>query len=449
MASERLIQRESQSGEPEVEVVIPRYGDIRERLRGLIVSNYWYDDAIHPSRAIFRPSHDKTFGEGSTLPMPLAASWMSCGPSADKSESNIIAFPAKVDRTFLDYMRRIGVLGEYALMDKFEDFPHLASRYQRPIYNVDDLPDEWDHCSVNKASTVRTINTKKHLNAISSYGAPYEVVDLRSAHADDFERIAGADGVVYVKKNNTETTSSGVLICRSPEEFQNIVRRLLEEAHTYELDMEIVVQPRIQGENRSFQYFTSPKEPDRIHVLTVSKQFVEADGKTYAGNENPPMNLEVIDGNVRLLMTDMHRRIHTIDPQTFGFVMCDFFQREDNTCLTFDPGLRVSGNTPTILARMFVEEQTGEHGQYTSEFFGMSEGKFFTDGSKSGTSFADYTRPIDALMGPKAAMKDGSCVLPWGYNQYKGEGLFIAVAKSRADLVEVIQDTRKVIQSSS
>lgn len=426
----------------DLHLTVPTFSQLRDTLRRKIVSNFWHNSDAEPSRLPYRPSFERK-GRGSSLVMPLSASWMSSGPDVPKDESNVVAFPKGVDRTFTDYMKSIGVLGRDAYID-FRDFPVLAQQEGMPIYNVDDLPKAWDAYSAVPASLSRYVNTKKYVTDLTSSPAPYEIVDLRTATAADFDRIGGGK-TVYVKLNNTENTGTGVRRCKSAAEFAELVKelRLEAEAHQegdYALDFDIVVQPSIDGINRSFQCFVTPEEPTHVRALTVSKQFVEDDGVTYNGNENPPIQLEDIDPEVSILMRDMVARIKTIDPQVFGFIMCDFFETPDGRRLAFDPGLRPTGNTATVQARMFIEEVTGQQG-YHSHFF-------FVPSDKPNTPFKDYTRPIDSLMGPDAAVKEKATVLPWGYNQHKGNGLFIAVARTQQQVSALIEETKGVLLRS-
>lgn len=375
--------------------------------------------------------------------MSLAASWMSSGPSAPLKDSNVIAFPSGVDRTFPEYMESIGILGRRAYID-FEDFPALAEKEQKQIYNVDDLPEAWDQHSAVPAKLSRFVNTKKYVTDLTSFPAPYQLVDMRTTTAEDFKRIGGGQ-TVYVKLNNTENTGKGVRRCQSAEEYMALIAELRLEADAnqegpYALDYELVLQPSIAGINRSFQCFVTPEEPSLVRALTVSKQYVEDDGVTYAGNENPPITLEDLDPQVSLLMRDMVARIKNIDPKVFGFIMCDFFETPDGQRLAFDPGLRPTGNTATVQARMFIEEITREPG-YHSHFF-------FVPSDKPDTPFKKYIQPIDSLMGPKAAIREKATVLPWGYNQHKGNGLFIAIARTQQQVTALIEETKGVLLRS-
>lgn len=420
---------------PDIRIKVPTYSEIREKLGNVIVSNIWHDGGVDPKREAFRPDFAKLNGVGATLNMPLAASWMSSGPSAEKEKTNIVVFPKKVDRTFTQYMQQQSILGDHVFGD-FSDLPQVAGDKGMPIYSVDDLPVEWDSIAKNNAKLMRVVNTKKYLSQLSSFAAPYELVNLKTTTEEDFLRFGG--GRIYIKKNNSENTGNGVIICDTVDDYLRIVQELKTEAEREGLDNEIVLQGKVDGINSSFQYFTTPDRPNDLDVITVSKQFVGPDGKTYAGSENPPLSLEDVEPDVAALIIDMHERIRALDPTTFGFVMCDFFRTKDGL-LAFDPGLRPTGNTATTLARMHVEEATNTPGYWS--------GLFFVPSQKPGTSFKEYIEPIDGLMGTDAALRDGNAALPWGYNQYQGNGLFIAVSRTREGVQAVMDECKRVLVS--
>lgn len=421
------------------EIVLPRFTEVTAGLRRTLVSNFWWDEDVDSSR-VFRPAFRRLNGKGSQLVMPLAASWLSTGPDAPVSEGNIIAFLEGVDPTFLHYMQRLGVLGSYDILSSLDDLPRLSRYYNRPIYNVDDLPDAWDLHSKNKAATVRMVNTKKYLRELSSFSAPYEIVDLQRTTAEDFVRIAGAEQILFLKKNNTENTSNGVLICRSSEEYMETVEQLRIEAERYDLDFEIVLQGKIDGKNRSFQFFMTPEDPGHLPLLAHSFQLTGADGKSYLGNENPPLTPDAITPNLRAMVLDMAERIRSIDPQTFGFVMCDYFETADGP-LTFDPGLRATGNTATLLAGLFAEERANDGIRRHNQLFGAA----LPDAAEM--SFETFIRPVDRLMDPATVEKGEPCVLPWGYNQHQGKGLFIAIGRTREEMQGVLCDAASLLQS--
>ncbi|TSC79197.1 MAG: hypothetical protein G01um101425_697 [Candidatus Peregrinibacteria bacterium Gr01-1014_25] len=415
---------------------LPSYTDVtRERLRNVIVSNIWWEDRLD-ARRVFRPTMDR-HGPGSHLSMPLSASWMSSGPQADGKDTNVVAFPTGVDRTFVDFMERLGVLGRHTFVD-FYKLGQLSRESGKLLYSVDDLPSAWDAVAINRSETHRLINTKKFLRPLSAWAAPYETVDLTRTTPDDFTRVGGG-GRVYVKLNNTENTGDGVRPVDSVEQYVALVAELRAHATKHNLDTEICLQTHIQGRNHSFQYVMRPGDT-RLGLIALSNQRVEADGVTYAGNENLPLTPDILTPEIAAVMTDMAARIRRIDPQAFGCVMCDYFTTEDGRTLTFDPGLRPTGNTATALARMFIEEQTGKS-PLVSEFFFVPTTPAERDFSATVSPLGDRTT-VDSLE------KRGYGVLPWGYNQYAGRGPWIAVGMTQAKLREAVDDATGILKAA-
>lgn len=443
-------------------ITMPTLARIRDTMRRKIITHSWHNESIDPTRAGMRPSFSDLYGEGSTLTMPLAASWLSSGPGACEDDTNIVAFPKGVDRSFVQYMQSIGVLGKHSFVD-FQSLSALANRTSRLIYSVDELPEEWDSVSANTARAMRLVNTKKELHALSNFPVPYVRADLQELASDMQKRIgslralknihqiiweryrtylygvlcdpsrpAMADRPLYIKLNNTEASGIGVFRCDSADDFKKTIVSLREKALLHDLDTEIVIQPKVDGKNKSFQYILNPGEPHRIQLLTLSEQFIADDGVTYVSSINAPIFDKDISSHLAVLMTNMARHIQAIDLDAFGCVMCDYFELKDGKLLAFDPGLRPTGNTATAIARLLIQEQAGSP---------MHSTLFCPETTKRETPFKTFIQPLGALMGPDAAAKDGCCVLPWGYNHIQGRGLFIGVAKTREELENLVQDT--------
>lgn len=408
----------------------------RHRLGGVLVSNIWWEDRIDPRR-VFRPTMNR-FGPGSHLTMPLAASWMSSSPTtAVDAPGNIVVFPRDVDKTFIAFMQKLGVLGAHTFAN-FHELPDVARREGKKIYSVDDLPEEWDEFVANRSATHRLVNAKQYLRPLSAWAAEYELADLDTTTAADFERIGGGKRV-YVKLCNTENTGDGVRPVDTAEQYLALVTGLKTQADAYGLSRQIVLQPSITGRNNSFQFVMRPGE-SRLGLIALSNQRVADDGVTYAGSENLPLTPAALNPEITAMMTDMAARIRAIDPEAFGCVMCDYFTLEDCRLVTFDPGLRPTGNTATSLARMFTEEQL-QSGPLVSEFF-------FVPVQPAERDFDTFQKPMESITGVNSVAAQGYGVLPWGYNQYMGRGPLIAVAVTREKLQEAIGEATGMLMTA-
>lgn len=439
-------------------IVFPTFDRIRDTMRRKIIAHMWVNVRVDRCREGFRPSFSDLYGEGADFTMPLAASWLSSGPDAHTDETNIIAFPKGIDKSAVAYMRDIGMLGKHAFTD-FKKLPDLAKRHKRLLYNVDELPEKWDPISANSARTMRLVNTKKELYSLSGSAVPFLRASLRELYRDltsGFGKFGTIKSIpeflwgrfhrhfhtspdttpLYIKLNNTEASGIGVFKCDSPGLFQEHIQRLYGEAWIEDLDDEIVIQPHVDGKNRNFQYILDPGFPNRLQLLTLSEQHVADDGVTYLSSLNAPIHREHVSPRLAALMTDMARRIQTVDLNAFGCVMCDYFELPNGDLQTFDPGLRPTGNTATAVARLFVQEQTGTP---------MYSSLFSVHSHKPQTAFKNYIQPIDALMGPDAAARDKNCILPWGYNHIGGNGLFIAVSSTQDELRSIMEEAERTL----
>jgi len=153
---------------------------------------------------------------------------------------------------------------------------------------------------------------------------------------------------VWLLTCNTESPGAGVFIARDEAEFAAVRADIREKQAKFGLNRKLVIQPEVKGRNRSFQIFMDPSAPEQISVVAITDQLVEADGKTYKASINRAITAE----NVRHagpMIVDMVARVRARYPSAFGFLMCDYFET-DSGVVAFDPGIRPTGNTATVLA---------------------------------------------------------------------------------------------------
>src|SRR5262245_41148514 len=91
-------------------LVRPTFDTIRRSLAGRYVATIWMDAVMDPSRAGFRPSYKTLHGPGAGHMMAFVGTWLSTGPGSEEG-GNVVLFPEDMDRTLLDYARRVGLLG--------------------------------------------------------------------------------------------------------------------------------------------------------------------------------------------------------------------------------------------------------------------------------------------------------------------------------------------------
>ncbi len=422
LASKDSVERLYPEGHPLHRLVRPTFDTLRRALGGAYISAIWVDSSQDPSRAGFRVSYDELYGPGSVNVMPFIASWLSTGAGSGP-EGNVVLLPEAIDRTVVDHMKRVGLLGEVDFVRNIADLKRKVAASGRKVYSIDDLGDDFDAHSVVTGELSRWLNSKGDLPSVTAYAPQETVKDMYDATLDDYERARRGDGRVFLKTCNTEAGGAGVFIASSAEEFDGHLRQLREKQQKWNLSRKLVIQPEIKGRNRSFQVFLDPRRPDEVQVVAVTDQLVEADGKTYSASINHPITPETLD-HVGPAMLDMVDRVWARHPEAFGFLMSDYFQTDDGVVI-YDPGIRPTGNTATALACHFARKLTGRD---------MQVGMIHLRTGRNGLKFEAFARVAGALAEPENLIREGLAVLPWGWNDVVGFGVLIAIAPDREGL---------------
>jgi hypothetical protein len=413
------------AGHPLERLVAPSFDSIRRSLAGRFISSIWVDSGHDPSRAGFRPSYDDKYGPGSVNVMPFTATWLSTGPG-EEPEGNTILLPAAIDRTAVDWMQRHGLLGRVEYVDGIGHLKRLVAASGRKVYSIDDLGEEFDAHSDVTAPMSKWLNAKDDLASLSRF-APRELVkDMYEVTAEDYHRVRGGGGRVFLKTSNTESAGQGVFICNDLAEFEAHLAHNRERQAKWGLNRRLVIQAEIRGRNRSFQVFLDPARPAELQVAAVTDQLVEADGKTYKGSVNYPITAANVE-KVGPAMLDMVDRIRARHPDAFGFLMCDYFETDDGVVI-YDPGLRPTGNTATAMALHFARKLTGED---------LFVSNFHLRSGVNGLKFADFAERMGALVDPEELARTRTGVLPWGWNDILGFGVLIGVAPDEGSFEEL------------
>jgi hypothetical protein len=393
----------------------PTFNTIRRALAGPWISCIWNDASEDPTRAGFRPSFDDLYGPGSVNVMPAIACWLSTGPGF--GDGNRVALPSAIDRSVVQYAIDHGLLGDHEFVYSIPDLKKRVSTSGRKVYSIDDLGTDFDVHAVVTSEASKWLNSKDDLASISAY-APNEIVkDMYEVTVDDYRHVLGDGRRVYLKTNNTEATGAGVFICNSEDEFHDHMEAIRATQAQFSLNRDLVIQPELTGQNRSFQVFLDPKRPDCIQVIALSDQFVEDDGKTYKSSINYPITAESM-ALVGPVIVDMVKRIRERTPDVFGFLMCDFFE-EDGNITVYDPGIRPTGNTATAMVLHFARMLAG------CDLFVQN---FSIDTRTPGYQFGEFCTRMGSLVEPENIAREHRAVLPWGWNHVTGIGALIGVA---------------------
>lgn len=418
------------AGHPLRRLVRPTFDTIRRTLRGRFVATIWLDGAMDPGRAGFRPSYEALHGPGAGHMMAFVAAWLSTGPGSERG-GNIALFTEDVDPTLLAYAERVGLLGPW---ERVKDLPALRERVARTslcIYNIDDLGPELDPYAVVSSELSRRMSSKDALRDITGYGPSEVVKDMYDVGPDDFAAAQQGGGRVFLKTCNTENAGLGVFIARTVGEFEAHLATIRGQQARFGLRRELVVQPEIVGENKSFQVLLDPESRGEIQVVALSDQLVEADGKTYRSSINHAITPENVEP-VGAAILDMVDHVWAKHPEAFGFMMSDYFATKTGPVI-YDPGLRPTGNTATALAGHLARKLTGRH--FTTSLLPFPTGK-------AGLSFEGFARRAGALVEPHNLVTEGRALMPWGWNPIQGFGMLIVIAEDQAGVDALSAEVR-------
>jgi hypothetical protein len=409
----------------------PTFNTIRRALAGPWISCIWNDASEDPTRAGFRPSYDDVYGPGTVNVMPAIACWLSTGPGSG-TDGNRIALPSAIDRSVVQYAVDHGLLGDHEFVYGIADLKKRVGASGRKVYSIDDLGRDFDAHAVISSGASEWLNSKDDLATISAF-APTEIVkDMYAVTVEDYRHVLGDGRRVYLKTNNTEAAGAGVFICNSEDEFQGHIDGVHARQAQFNLNRSLVIQPELTGQNRNFQVFLDPENPDCIQVIALTDQLVEDDGKTYKSSINYTITADSM-ATVGPVIVDMVTRIRARVPDAFGFLMCDFF--EDGERITiYDPGIRPTGNTATAMVVHFSRMLAGRD---------LYVQNFNIDTRTPGYQFGEFCTRMGSLVEPESIATEHHGILPWGWNHVTGLGALIGVAPDQAAWQAMVDETRR------
>jgi hypothetical protein len=244
---------------------------------------------------------------------------------------------------------------------------------------------------------------------------------------EDFAAAHEPGRRVFIKTCNTESAGEGIFPVSSLEEFRTELAGIRERTVKYDLNRMLVLQPEVVGVNKSFQIFMHPGTVQTIEVVALTDQLVGDDGKKYAGSINhdlTPERLEIVGPAI----IDLVDRLRGLCPDAVGFVMCDYFERPDQTVAIYDPGLRPSSNTGAAMVKRWVEEASGETA-------GVANSPWFDFGAP-GLPYAEIVKRLGDYADPDYILANRLGVLPRGHNHIQGKSRFLIITPERDDYAE-------------
>ena len=340
----------------------------------------------------------------------------------------------------LDHLAEQGFLGThqnkgYIRVADFQEMKQNLLERRRRVYSIDDLGRDCDSVTANTQRMMEALNSKESVSRFTNFG-PHEIQKKIEEVTDtDFMSLYQPNMRVFIKTCNTEAAGEAVFPVRTSEEFRAEIDRLKEQIAKHGLNDLVVLQPEIQGQNKSFQVFLDPTNPDEIPVLALTDQLVAEDGKSYAGSISHEATRENLT-KVGPAILDMVDNIRNKGPSTCGFLMCDYFECPDGNVVLFDPGLRPTGNTPAAMIKLWVKERIGKSVTTTS---------FFVVEFERRITYSEITRSLGKLADTEQILKTGFGVLPWGHNHVSGRAIFILVTPDVSDVREFGQRVREIL----
>jgi hypothetical protein len=408
-----------EAGHPLERLVIGRWSRICEALSPYDINLQFNQssDASDP-RSAFRLDYSSLLGPGMDLTMPTAASYM-CTPGRNR-----VVLPTRTDRTIVDYLQRVGFLGEVVYHEGIEAIVAGQRAAGRRTYSIDDMGPDGDDVAVNSVADMVIGNSKETVVALSAFAAAEVRKDMFEVDDADFEAAHEPGLRVFIKTCNTESAGEGIHPVETLQEFRDSMESIRAKTVKYDLNRQIVIQPEVVGDNKSFQVFMNPGRPREISVVALTDQLIGDDGKKYAGSINHDLTRERLE-IVGPAIIDLVDRLHGMCPNAMGFLMCDYFERPDHSVAVYDPGLRPSSNTGAAMVKRWVEQATGQTaGVANSPWFDFGEAGFTYD--RVLEMLGEYADP-DYILSHRLG------VLPRGHNHIQGKTKFIIVTPDRDD----------------
>jgi hypothetical protein len=406
-------------GHPLRRLVRASYSSLCEALADYDL-NLLFNQTADPDdpRSAFRKDYGTLLGPGMNLIMPTAGAYL-CSPGRNR-----VFLPAQTDRTLSDYLQRAGFLGEVVYHHGLADMLSDLRREGRRVYSIDDLGPGTDDCTANSQRNMEIANSKQMVRALSAYAAEELHKDMFEVGEEDFQALHVPGRRVYLKTCNTENAGEGVFPVADLAEFEAALTEIRERTRRYGLNPTLVLQPEIVGRNKSFQIFLDPWDPDRIPVVALTDQLIGPDGKKYAGSVNHVVTSERLEV-VGPAILDLVDRIWEHCPGALGFVMCDYFEQEDDRIVTFDPGLRPSSNTGAAMVKLWIEETAGVATTVTNSPW--------VDAGEPGLPYRVVEDRLGAYADPDVIVAQRFGALPRGHNHLQGKTRLIIITPTAED----------------
>ncbi len=403
--------------------------DIKGALSKYDLTWIWRSDKYEPERKGVRTCLSERDGVGADLKMTFAVVYLG---SVTGSK---VYFPAEGDSSLVEYLDRQGLTpGGYSVVASFDELYQKAVLADRKVYAVDDLGTGRDLIAGNSQAAMDFVNSKANVKYLAGRFAPPEhIIPVADINADLFNALKPSSGVMYLKTCTGEGGGMGVSRIQSVEQLDAVVKEISSKASPEE---RVIFQPEITGKNFRFQIFLDPQKPEVTPVVSLTEQIVADDGIRYHGSIPHELSQENL-APLAEAITEFARNIRQRFPEAVGFASCDFFRTDDGQIILFDPALRPTGNTASFMLRLQLQE--------------LGVKAAVTDYKKlklnnPGLPFSAVEEALGDLANIKQVFEKGYGILPWGYNQYQGEGVFMAIAPTAQEAEELWITTHDMLK---
>ena len=395
------------------------YSSVCDRLSGHDLNLLFNqsDDESDP-RSAFRKDYGALLGPGMNLIMPTAAAYM-CTPGRNR-----VFLPAATEPTLVQYLQRVGFLGQVVLHNGLTQMLADLQQNRRKVYSIDDLGPGNDAWTANSYHDMELVNSKEKVGLLSAFAAPELHKDMFQVTDEDFHQMGEPGRWLYLKTCNTENAGEGVFPVKTLEQFRESLDDIRQRTRRHGLNHTLVLQPEIVGTNKSFQIFLDPDDRQRVAVVALTDQLIGDDGKKYAGSVNHVVTPERTEVAAEAIL-DLADRIWEHCPGAFGFVMCDYFEQQDGRIVTFDPGLRPSSNTGAAMVKLWIEEASGQSAA-------VANSPWF-DHHQPGIPYAEVVQRLGHHADPEQIVAHRLGVLPRGHNHIQGKTRFIIITPNPED----------------
>ncbi len=391
-------------------VILP-FRDIQINFQNKIIAAFWMNQIVDQNS--YKQDFDQRYGAGNEDAFTLTHLWLS-------NPENIVVIGEKADISSQIFFQANDFQLGSIVRSSYKELPKVCQQFNLPLFNID------GHNSYSNLAYEKEmqsfINNKENLKKISSYSAPYILHNLEEQYLGPFP--------IIIKECNQESFGDGVHKADNKTEYNEIIKQVKNKAETYQLKQYIILQPLLKGKECGLNFIQTPSSGPIVTAVTFN--IADQEGR-YIRSINLPNSHPIYQETLPVIQ-DMSDKIRSINPNTFGYMMNDFFITNHGP-QTIDPGMRTTGNTATAMARIWAEEQTSKELYSTINFVISKQGA---------CNFASIFNSSKDLFSLESIQKNGFMLAPWGWNNIQGNGNLIILSEENLPELDINQITGRI-----